>query len=131
MKLRSFMLISALSLGGFTLMTWQSSQLTYPMPEEATQGKQVWQEYNCISCHSLFGNGGYNADDMTRIVRKRSSQELMNFFDNPPVMRPNHNRLHPKLNQQEAQKLVQYFIFLDKIPTLGWPPKAQKPGEST
>lgn len=131
MKLRSFMLISALSLGGFTLMTWQSSQLTYPMPEEAIHGKQVWQEYNCISCHSLFGNGGYNADDMTRIVRKQSSQELMNFLVNPPVMRPNHNRLHPKLNQQEAQKLVQYFIFLDKIPTLGWPPKAQKPGEST
>jgi nitric oxide reductase subunit C len=131
MKLRSFMILSALSLGGFALMSWQSVQLPYPMPEEATQGKQVWQAYNCISCHTLFGNGGYNGDDMTHIVSKRSSQELINFFVNPPVMRPNHKRLHPKVSQEEAQKLVQYFKFLDKIPTLGWPPKAHKPGEST
>ena len=55
MKLRGFMILSALSLGGFALMSWQSQKLPYPMPEEATQGKQVWQTYNCISCHTLFG----------------------------------------------------------------------------
>jgi nitric oxide reductase subunit C len=131
MKLRSFMFLSALSLGGFAFMSWQSVQLPYPMPEEATHGKQVWQAHNCISCHTLFGNGGYNGDDMTHIVNKRSSAELINFFVNPPVMRPNHKRLHPKVDQEEAQSLVQYFKFIDKIPTLGWPPKAHTPGEST
>jgi len=131
MKLRGFMILSALSLGGFALLNWQSVQLPYPMPEAASQGKQVWQANNCISCHTIFGNGGYNGDDMTHIVSKRSSKELVNFFVNPPVMRPNHMRLHPNVSPAEAQNLVQYFNFIDKIPTLGWPPKANKPGKST
>jgi nitric oxide reductase subunit C len=131
MKLRSFMILSALSLGGFAFLNWQSVQLPFPMPEEATQGKQVWQAHNCISCHTVFGNGGYNGDDLTHIVSKRSSKELMNFFLKPPVMRPNHQRLHPKVSEAEAENLVQYFILIDKIPTLGWPPKPHKPGEST
>lgn len=112
-------------------MTWQSSLLSYPMSDESTHGKQVWQEYNCISCHALFGNGGYSADDMTHIVGKRSTQEIITFLVDPPVMRPNHKRRHPKVSKVEAQKLVEYFILLDKIPTLGWPPTAQEPGEST
>ena len=131
MKLRSFMILSALSLGGFAFLCWQSVQLPYPMPEEATLGKQAWQAYNCISCHTIFGNGGYNGDDMTHIISKRSSEELIKFFVNPPVMRPNHKRLHPKVSPEEAHNLVQYFKFIDKIPTLGWPPKPLKPGEST
>jgi len=68
---------------------------------------------------------------MTHIASKRSSQELINFFINPPVMRPNHERLHPKVSQEEAKELVQYFNFVDKIPTLGWPPKAHKAGENS
>lgn len=131
MKLRGFMIFSALSLGGFAFLCWQSVKLPYQMPEEATQGKQVWQTYNCISCHTVFGDGGYNGDDMTHIVSKRSSKELINFFVNPPVMRPNHKRTHPKVSQEEAQNLVQYFKFIDKIPTLGWPPDAYKQGERT
>lgn len=130
MKLRGFIILSALSFGGFTLLSWQSAQLPYHMPENAIQGKQVWQTYNCIACHTVFGNGGYNGDDLTHIVSKRSSQELIDFFTNPPVMRPNYERLHRKVTLHEAQNLVQYFNFLDKIPTLSWPPEAHKPGES-
>lgn len=131
MKLRSFMILSALSFGGFAFLSWQSVQLPYPMPEEAAQGKQVWQAYNCISCHTVFGNGGYNGGDMTHIVNKLSSKELLIFFVNPPIMRPNHKRLHPKVSPEEAQNLVQYFNYINRIPTLGWPPKAHKSGEST
>ena len=26
---------------------------------EVTRGKDVWHEYNCINCHTLFGEGAY------------------------------------------------------------------------
>lgn len=131
MKLRSFIILSTLSFGVFALMSLQSVQLPYTIPKEAIEGKQVWQTYNCIACHAVFGNGGYRGDDLTHIVSKRSSQELIDFFTSPPVMRPNHERLHSKISRVEAQNLVQYFNFLDKIPTLSWPPTAHKPGERT
>lgn len=128
MKLKGFILISALSLGGFFFLNWQSSRLPAPMPEEAIRGKQVWQAYNCVSCHTIFGNGGYVGDDMTTIVNKRSDEELLDFFVNPPVMRPNRQRRHPHVPKEDAIPLIQYFKFLSSIPTLGWPPKGALTG---
>ena len=130
MKLGSFLVLSALSLGGFIFLSWQSSKLPYPIPEEAVQGKLVWQRYNCISCHSIFGNGGYSGDDMTNITRKRSSQEITDFFIDPPIMRPNHKRPHLSVSQLEAEQLIQYFEYLQEIPTLGWPPNPRKSGDT-
>ena len=28
---------------------------------EVTHGKDVWHKYNCINCHTLFGEGAYYA----------------------------------------------------------------------
>jgi nitric oxide reductase subunit C len=44
------------------------------------------------------------------------------------VMRPNKHTHHPALNAEEARNLVQYFQYIDTIPTLGWPPQGEKVG---
>jgi len=31
-------------------------------------GKMVWHKYDCVGCHSLFGNGTYFAPDVTKIA---------------------------------------------------------------
>lgn len=123
MKLGTFAVISILSFGGFVLTNYHSARLPGAIPEEAVLGKRVWQTHECISCHTLFGNGGYNGDDLTRIVGKRSSKELEDFMTRPPVMRPNHKKRHPDLNLQETKNLISYLEFLTSIPTLGWPPE--------
>jgi nitric oxide reductase subunit C len=33
---------------------------------EVTAGKDVWHKYNCINCHTLFGEGAYYAPDPPR-----------------------------------------------------------------
>ncbi|MFZ3100640.1 MAG: c-type cytochrome [Desulfitobacteriaceae bacterium] len=126
MKLGTFALISILSMGGFIWANYSSIQLSRPIPEEAVLGKRVWQTHQCVSCHTLFGNGGYNGDDLTNIVSKRSSKELLDFMTKPPVMRPNHQRLHPGLSLQETKNLISYLEIVHKIPTLGWPPEPNR-----
>ncbi len=128
MKLGTFALISILSLGGFVLANYSSIRLPEPIPEEAVLGKRVWQTHECISCHTLFGNGGYIGDDLTNIVSKRSSEELLDFMTKPPVMRPNHKKLHPGLSLEETKNLISYLEFVHKIPTLGWPPEPYRQG---
>ena len=115
--------MSIVSIGGFVLANYFSVQLPGPIPDEAVLGKRVWQTHECISCHTLFGNGGYIGDDLTNIVSKRSSKELLEFMTKPPVMRPNHKRLHPGLTTEETKNLISYLEFVQKIPTLGWPPE--------
>lgn len=125
-KLRAFIMISLVSYGAFIGANYFSSRLSEPMSEEAIAGKQVWQKHDCVSCHTLFGNGGYVGADMTHIVAERGSKNVLNYLVRPPVMPPNLKQHHPGLSGPEATKIVQYFEYLDKIPTLGWPPQPHK-----
>ena len=34
----------------------------------AAEGKLVFQEYNCISCHQVYGLGGYMGPDLTNVM---------------------------------------------------------------
>ena len=38
---------------------------------EVIHGKEVWHKYNCINCHTLFGEGAYYAPDLTKITQHR------------------------------------------------------------
>lgn len=131
MKLRTFLLLSILSLGLFVAVTLISARLPSPMPEQAAAGKKVWQRNNCVSCHTLFGNGGYAADDLTNITAKENPAQLVEYLVQPPVMRPNKYRRHPALKETEAENLVQYLEFVQTIPTLAWPPQPEKAGSGS
>jgi len=125
LKLRTFLLLSILSLVLFVAITLISARLPTPMPESAVAGKVVWQRHNCVSCHTLFGHGGYEGDDLTHITDQKNSSYLINYLVEPPVMRPNRYTRHPALDQADADNLVQYLEFLHTIPTLGWPPQQE------
>lgn len=128
LKFRTFLLLSTLSFGLFVVVNLLSAKLPSSIPEQAAAGKRVWQRHNCVSCHTLFGNGGYIADDLTHITTKKNPSELVEYLVNPPVMRPNKYKHHPALAEEDAINLVQYFEFVNKIPTLGWPPRLEKEG---
>ncbi len=36
--------------------------------ESAKDGKLVFQEYNCIACHQIYGLGGYMGPDLTNVM---------------------------------------------------------------
>ena len=108
---------------GVTLI---SARLPSPIPEQAVAGKLVWQRHNCVSCHTLFGNGGYVGDDLTNITVKETPAYLINYLVQPPVMRPNKYTHHPALDETDAINLVRYLEFVHTIPTLGWPPQQEK-----
>lgn len=131
LKLRTFLLLSALSLGLFVTATVMSAHLPSPMPEEAVAGKNVWQRHNCVSCHTLFGTGGYLADDLTHVTTRETPSQVVAYLVEAPVMRPDKYRRHPALNKVDAENLVQYLEYVQSIPTLGWPPQRQKPGGSS
>lgn len=38
--------------------------------KQASAGKEVWQKYNCHTCHQLYGLGGYLGPDLTNVTAK-------------------------------------------------------------
>lgn len=46
----------------------------------ASDGKRVFQAYNCMGCHTLVGNGGYLGPDLTRIHKLAGPAWLAAFL---------------------------------------------------
>lgn len=65
------------------------------MSSQEKLGKQVWQKHGCVECHTIFGHGGYLAEDLTAITKEVPANRLKEFLSDPPVMRPAKRRKHP------------------------------------
>lgn len=94
---------------------------------EVTQGKDVWHKYNCINCHTLFGEGAYYAPDLTKIAQHRGEAYLKAYMRDPSQFydEQRHRRLMPtqNLSEVEIDNLVKFLDWVSKVDNQGWPPR--------
>ncbi|MGY1457916.1 MULTISPECIES: c-type cytochrome [unclassified Luteimonas] len=94
---------------------------------EVTHGKDVWHKYNCINCHTLFGEGAYYAPDLTKIAQHRGEAYLKAYMRDPSQFydEQRHRRLMPtqNLSELEIANLVKFLEWVSKVDNQGWPPR--------
>lgn len=94
---------------------------------EVTHGKDVWHKYNCINCHTLFGEGAYYAPDLTKIAHHRSDAYLKAYMRDPSQFydEQRHRRLMPTqdLTDVEIDNLVAFLGWVANVDNQGWPPR--------
>ncbi|NMA69292.1 MAG: cytochrome c [Desulfitobacterium sp.] len=122
MRFHTFAILSALSFAIFSIVVIFSWRLDKTISEEVVAGKIVWQQYNCVSCHTIFGHGGYVGKDLTSIASEMTIKEMEEFFSSPSLIPPHKKVFHQSLRKREVEAIYSYFEFLSTIPTLGWPP---------
>ncbi len=44
---------------------------------KASEGRLVWQKYNCQSCHQFYGLGGYLGTDLTNVYSAKGKGEAL------------------------------------------------------
>ena len=71
---------------------------------EAAQGKLVWQQYNCGSCHQFYGLGGHLGPDLTNVYSKRSPEYISAFLKTGTPVMPNFH-----LNETEIKALLSFL----------------------
>jgi nitric oxide reductase subunit C len=90
-------------------------------------GQDVWHKYNCINCHTLFGEGAYYAPDLTKITQHRGEQYLQAYMRDPSQFydEQRHRRLMPKqnLSDDEIKNLIAFLDWVSKVDNQGWPPR--------
>lgn len=91
--------------------------------DDVDAGKQVWHKYDCIGCHTIFGNGSYFAPDMTKTAERKPRGYLKQFLMDPKLV--NAKASMPKLGikSDEADKLIIFLEWIAKVDTNDWPPK--------
>lgn len=94
---------------------------------QVQHGRDVWHKYNCVNCHTLFGEGAYYAPDLTKITQLRGEQYLKAYLRDPSTFydEQRHRRLMPKqdLSEPEITDLIAFLDWVSKVDNQGWPPR--------
>lgn len=72
----------------------------------AQEGKILYQNKNCTSCHQLYGLGGHLGPDLTNVSGKRSVAYIEAFLRNGTKVMPNFN-----LTQNEIEALTAFLEY--------------------
>jgi len=98
---------------------------TDPVPEDASAGFAVWGAQGCEGCHTLYGQGGGYAPDLTRIIQQRGADYLRAFMVNPGAFHPDQRQM-PRFTLTETE-VDQLIALLDWTSTAqfaaDWPPR--------
>jgi nitric oxide reductase subunit C len=76
---------------------------TRAIPDDAARGFSLWRAHDCAGCHTLGGQGGAYAPDLTRIYSARGEAYLREFLINPGAFHPDAIRLMPRLDLTSAE----------------------------
>lgn len=95
--------------------------------ETVVRGQNVWHAYNCINCHTMFGEGAYYAPDLTKITEQRGVPYLTAFLKDPSQFydEQKHRRIMPNLNMKddEISDVIAFMDWVSKVDNQGWPPR--------
>ncbi len=94
------------------------------MPAQAAVGARLWAERGCESCHTLYGQGGPYAPDLTHIVAMRGADYIAEFMVNPNAFHPA-ARPMPRfsLTVDETEALIAFLGWVGETETAqSWPP---------
>jgi nitric oxide reductase subunit C len=93
------------------------------MTAESAGGFAVWRANGCEGCHTLYGQGGSFAPDLTHIYSQRGEAYLREFLVNPQAFHPG-ERVMPRfgLTISETDQLMAFLDSVDQSAT-GWSPR--------
>jgi nitric oxide reductase subunit C len=77
--------------------------------ELAVQGKGLWQQHNCSSCHQLYGLGGYLGPDLTNVISEKGAPYAKAIMQGGTGTMPNF-----KLSEIELTALVAFLEHTDQ-----------------
>jgi nitric oxide reductase subunit C len=92
-------------------------------------GKALWENNNCIGCHTLLGEGGYFAPEVGNVyIRYNNSKEgIMGFIKSRPKDGIPGRRSMPQFNfsDEELEAIAEFLKYASEINAAGWPPNKQ------
>ena len=116
----------------FLALTYHTEQ-TFPersnveqLTESVIRGKTVWEQNNCIGCHTLLGEGAYFAPELGNVYARRGPDFIKGWIKAMPTHTPGRRQM-PQFNFTEAQldDLVEFLRWTNGIDAEKWPPNIE------
>lgn len=90
---------------------------------DAVEGKKAFEQYQCMGCHAIVGNGGYFAPDLTNVYKRIGGNDAtlaVFMLSGVPAkgMPPMRDR---GMNEEDAYRVVAFLKYANMLDTNGWP----------
>ncbi len=101
--------------------------------ESVAKGKSLWENNNCIGCHSLMGEGAYYAPELANVFDRRGggNEETFKAFMSSwmaiqPLQAPGRRKM-PQFNltPEEVENISDFLIWTSRINDNDWPPNIE------
>lgn len=126
---KAFFLIATLGFSGVFLYLTVDTLAQVParanndqLTDAVIRGKTIWDQNNCMGCHTLLGEGAYYAPELTKVVDRRGPDWMRAFMKDPQAMYPGKRRMiQYNFDDQQISDLIAFFSWIGKIDTNGFP----------
>jgi nitric oxide reductase subunit C len=93
---------------------------------QVVQGKKVWEDNNCVGCHTILGEGAYFAPELGNVYLRfgKSTDAIKAFIMSRPKDGIPGRRSMPQFNlsDEDLEAVAQFLKWTSEINTAGWPP---------
>lgn len=94
------------------------------MTESVVRGKHLFDQNNCMGCHTILGEGAYYAPELTKVWERRGEGFIKSMLKDPQLMYPNDRKMtNYHFSDQEIEDLAAFLKWIGTIDLNGYPAK--------
>lgn len=92
------------------------------LTDSVKRGKTLWENNNCMGCHTLLGEGAYYAPELTKVYNRRGGVFIKSMLTDPAAMYPGDRKMvQYRFTEDEQNDIVEFFKWIGNIDTNGFP----------
>ena len=93
------------------------------LTDSAKHGKLIWEENNCMGCHTLMGEGAYYAPELTRVYSRKGENYIRTVLNTKGGWGPRGRQMvdYSHFTEEEVDDVVAFFEWMDKVYLNGFP----------
>ncbi|MCB1722888.1 MAG: cytochrome c [Gammaproteobacteria bacterium] len=123
-----FFMLLFLALTFDTHTAWPQRDNHENLTEQVAHGKRLWEENNCIGCHTLLGEGAYFAPELGNAFKRLGGADgIKGFIASRPKDGIPGRRSMPQFNfsEDDLNAIAAFLKYVSEMNTASWPPNIQ------
>ena len=89
--------------------------------KKVIRGKEIWESNNCMGCHTLLGEGGYYAPELTKVIDRRGEGYVKAVLMSPIPWAPKGRKMVKyNMNEADAEAVIAFLKWNGKIDLNGF-----------
>jgi nitric oxide reductase subunit C len=87
-------------------------------------GKHLWEENNCMGCHTIMGEGAYYAPELTKVYERRGEGYMKAVLTSKTPWAPRGRKMVAYgFSEKEAAELIAFLKWVGETDLNGFPAK--------